>query len=53
MVTAPKEDLTTRVGMSLAYALNCPEMVVNSLEEYEDFAVRMALGDKGTNEELL
>ena len=52
IVTMPLKDLASRVGSSLSVALECPEMVKMTYEEYEEFAVEMAIGNPGTSREL-
>ncbi|BBN13590.1 protein O-GlcNAc transferase [Marchantia polymorpha subsp. ruderalis] len=43
MITLPLEKMATRVAMSLCYAAGCGEdMVVSSMHEYEERAVRLA-----------
>ncbi|KAL3692262.1 hypothetical protein R1sor_005913 [Riccia sorocarpa] len=43
MITLPLEKMATRVAMSLCYAAGCgEEMVVKSMHEYEERAVRLA-----------
>ncbi len=43
IITYPiSENMPSRVATSLCYALECPEMVVNSYQDYEDLAVRLA-----------
>lgn len=42
MVTCPRNTFATRVGKSLLDNLGLPELVVDSLEDYEALAVRLA-----------
>jgi protein O-GlcNAc transferase len=43
MVTLPLEKMATRVAMSLCHAAGCgEEMVVSSMQEYEERAVMLA-----------
>lgn len=42
MLTCPRNTFATRVGKSLLDNLGLPELVVNSLEDYEALAVRLA-----------
>lgn len=44
IITYPiSENMPSRVASSLCYALECPEMVVHNYQDYEEFAVRLAL----------
>lgn len=43
MVTLPGERMASRVGASLLAAAGVPELVVRSMEEYEELAVAVAL----------
>ena len=47
MITLPLKDFASRVGASLCYAVECPEMVVKSSQEYLNLAVRFATPDQG------
>lgn len=43
IITYPySESMPSRVAASIVNALECPEMIVNSYEEYEEMAVRLA-----------
>uniref|UniRef100_M4BYK0 Probable UDP-N-acetylglucosamine--peptide N-acetylglucosaminyltransferase SPINDLY n=1 Tax=Hyaloperonospora arabidopsidis (strain Emoy2) TaxID=559515 RepID=M4BYK0_HYAAE len=42
MVTMPKDRMATRVASSLLRAVNMSELIINSLEEYEELAVALA-----------
>ena len=43
IITYPiSENMPSRVATSLCYAINCPEFVVQSYQEYEDLAVSLA-----------
>lgn len=43
IITYPiSENMPSRVATSLCCALECPEMVVNSFQDYEDLAVKLA-----------
>jgi protein O-GlcNAc transferase len=44
VVTLPLETMASRVAASICCALECPEMVANSPEDYEEKAVRLATG---------
>jgi protein O-GlcNAc transferase len=49
VITYPiSENMPSRVATSLCYALECPEMVVHSYQDYEDLAVRLALPSSNT-----
>ncbi|HCV32222.1 MAG TPA: TIGR03032 family protein [Microcoleaceae bacterium UBA9251] len=41
-ITCPGETFASRVGASLLNAVNLPQLIVNSLEEYEKLAVHLA-----------
>jgi predicted O-linked N-acetylglucosamine transferase (SPINDLY family) len=41
-ITFPGETFAARVGASLLNAVNLPQLIVNSLEEYEKLAVHLA-----------
>jgi predicted O-linked N-acetylglucosamine transferase (SPINDLY family) len=34
--------MPSRVAASISYALECPELVVHSYDDYEEYAVRLA-----------
>eukprot|EP01029_Cantina_marsupialis_P031244 TRINITY_DN8906_c0_g1_i1.p1 TRINITY_DN8906_c0_g1~~TRINITY_DN8906_c0_g1_i1.p1 ORF type:complete len:1095 (+),score=304.88 TRINITY_DN8906_c0_g1_i1:527-3811(+) len=42
IVTVPGKTLASRVGASLVWALDCPELISHNLEEYEEIAVNLA-----------
>lgn len=47
IITYPiSENMPSRVAASLCCALECPEMVVQSYQDYEEQAVRLALPSK-------
>mmetsp|Transcript_9022 Transcript_9022/g.9768 ORF Transcript_9022/g.9768 Transcript_9022/m.9768 type:complete len:755 (-) Transcript_9022:526-2790(-) len=52
MVSLPLDQMASRVAAGLIHAIECPEMLVGSLQEYEEEAVDLALGYRGTLEEL-
>jgi len=46
IVTYPiSENMPSRVAASICYALECPEMVTDSYQEYEELAVKLATSD--------
>ena len=45
-ITFPGETFAARVGASLLNAVNLPQLIVNSLEEYEKLAVHLATHPK-------
>eukprot|EP01022_Parablepharisma_sp_SALTPOND_P000956 TRINITY_DN105330_c2_g1_i1.p1 TRINITY_DN105330_c2_g1~~TRINITY_DN105330_c2_g1_i1.p1 ORF type:complete len:692 (-),score=45.05 TRINITY_DN105330_c2_g1_i1:51-2126(-) len=52
MVTMPLKELASRVGSGLCVALECPEMIKPTYEEYEEYAVELATGDPGSPSQL-
>lgn len=46
VVTLPGETLASRVAASQLKALNCPELIAKSQQEYEDIAIRLGLDRK-------
>lgn len=52
LLTLPLECMASRVASGLCYALECPELIMKSPEEYEQKAVDLALGPRNEFEEI-
>ena len=44
IITLPLKTLASRVAAGLCQALECPELIASSPEDYEEKAVRLAVG---------
>jgi predicted O-linked N-acetylglucosamine transferase (SPINDLY family) len=50
IVTYPDQDWLGKVGTSLNLAMGLTETIAKSYQDYEDIAVNLALGERGTDD---